>query len=129
MSISSGDRFEKQLCPNWNFLAMRSKEISLASLVKDELETLAARQEKHPVQLAGRATRARPLPHPALAARYRAEVGNLRFSLKDEARSGEATELLRELVEKTMEEPGGPSINLHGDMTAILQIASQDPRA
>jgi hypothetical protein len=94
-----------------------------ADLVRADLEAVAARQEELEELLAARPMEPRPLVHPALAGRYRAEVKSLREGLKDEARRGEAAELLRGLVGKVVftpkDEANASSINLYGDPAGI----------
>jgi len=99
-----------------------------ADLVKCELEALCARQDELKGLLASAQEPARPLLHPSMARRYRQEIRDLREALNDEKRRGEASQLLRSLIDKVVLRPtqaGALSIDLYGDLAGILEIASQ----
>ncbi len=101
-----------------------------ADLVKDDLTAVAKKQEEIEAQLADAPAQPRPLIHPAMARRYRADVKALREALGDKARQGEAAALIRSLVEKVVLTPEEAkddlAIDLYGDLAGILEIAAHD---
>jgi site-specific DNA recombinase len=101
-----------------------------AALVKDDLAAVAARQAELEEALAQAPKEPRPLIHPAMARRYRAQVKAPREALGDTARQGEAAALIRGLVEKVVLTPeegkDDLAIDLYGDLAGILEIAAHD---
>ena len=117
-----------------------------AALVKDELESIAARLETLDSVIARGSEQARPLLHPAMARRYRAEVAGLREALASSnsgagasksGHGGEPAEHVRGLIEKIVLTPwshlgkscplGGRDelkIDLYGDLAGILDLAA-----
>ncbi|MBK6897602.1 MAG: recombinase family protein [Alphaproteobacteria bacterium] len=107
-----------------------------AALVKDELESIAARLEVLDKTLAQGSEQARPLLHPTMARRYREEVAGLREALATGGSGGapgEASEHVRGLIEKIVLTPwshlGVPGrdelkIDLYGDLAGILDLAA-----
>ena len=69
---------------------------------------------------------------PGMAARYKKEIGRLIDSLNSEKDRGEATDLIRSLIEKIVltprEDRDGPIIDLYGDLAGILSIAANRDR-
>ncbi len=100
-----------------------------ASMIKDDLIRVANRQEELEELLALQKQAPKPLIHPSMASRYRAEVQNLRKALTDH-KSGEAKEHVRRLIEKIILTPKANkndlSIDLYGDLAGILRIATED---
>ena len=101
-----------------------------ASMVKDDLTNLTARQEELEDLLENHTDEPKPLLHPSMAKRYKLEVHTLRRSLNDDQNRGEASEHLRKLVEKIVltPRPGEDdlSIDLYGDLAGILTIANEE---
>ncbi|MBK9584885.1 MAG: recombinase family protein [Alphaproteobacteria bacterium] len=111
-----------------------------ARLVKDELESIAARLEALDSVIARGSEQARPLLHPAMARRYREEVAALRKALEtggSRGALGEPAEHVRGLIEKIVLTPwshlGKPcplggrdelKIDLYGDLAGILELAA-----
>ncbi|MGE0132384.1 MAG: recombinase family protein [Blastocatellales bacterium] len=104
-----------------------------ASLVKDELESIAARLEVLEKVIAQGREQVRPLIHPAMARRYREEVASLRTALSGSpaSKSGqvrETAEHVRGLIEKIVLTPiegrEDLKIDLFGDLAGILELAA-----
>ena len=107
-----------------------------AALVKDELESIAARLETLDSVIARGSEQARPLLHPAMARRYRAQVAGLReapASGGSTGAPGEPAEHVRGLIEKIVltpkphwDEAGRDElkIDLYGDLAGILDLAA-----
>ncbi|MFI0416398.1 MAG: recombinase family protein [Candidatus Thiodiazotropha sp.] len=99
------------------------------ALVKDDLERVAARQEKLEELLSCAPEEPRPLLHPAMARRYREEVRSLHKSLRLKD-SGEVREHVRALIEKIVLTPVKGkkelSLDLYGDLAGILSIAAKE---
>ena len=98
-----------------------------ASMVKDDLERVTVRQEEVKSQLETQPAN-KPLLHPAMAARFHESVRDLANVLnQDDARS-EASEHLRELVDKVVLTPKADEdslrIDLYGDLAGILNMAA-----
>ncbi len=84
---------------------------------KNELERLIASTEEAPV-----------LMHPNMGARYREEVTRLIGSLNEDQSRAEAIELIRSLIDYIVITPdrrrGGSTVDVHGDLAGILNIAA-----
>ena len=92
---------------------------------KAELEAGLSDSEEEPVRI-----------HPNMAAYYRQQVGRLRETLNDEEHRAEATELIRDLIDKIVLTPETAengrktlSIDLHGDLAGILAQAANEKKA
>jgi len=100
-----------------------------AHQIKDELEAVTRRREELGPLLEVQ-DEPRPLLHPAMAQRYRAEIKNLRACLNQDIARGEAAEHLRALIDKIVLTPTPEkkdlSIDLYGDLAEILSIASKE---
>ncbi|MDT0684713.1 recombinase family protein, partial [Roseicyclus sp. F158] len=98
-----------------------------AEQVKDRVIALDARRRNLEAELA-ETTAPSPLRyHPAMAVTYRERVGALIRGLGDDNGLEAAKDALRGLVERivlTPETDGGPSIDLHGALAALLQLAT-----
>lgn len=98
------------------------------ALIKDDLEKATDRvsELEAKIEAAGKETK-KPLLHPKMAQRYKRAVSELKTSLTDDKYSAAASEHLRALVEKIVLTPRsdqkGLSIDLHGDLAGILQLA------
>ncbi|MBK9584837.1 MAG: recombinase family protein [Alphaproteobacteria bacterium] len=108
-----------------------------AALVKDELESIAARLETLDSVIARGSEHAKPLLHPAMARRYRAEIAGLREALASSnslagasksGHGGEPAEHVRGLIEKIVLTPIAGrdelKIDLYGDLAGILDLAA-----
>ncbi|MBP7275665.1 MAG: recombinase family protein, partial [Kiritimatiellae bacterium] len=107
-----------------------------AALVKDELESIAARLETLDSVIARGSEQARPFLHPAMARRYREEVAGLREALASggsRGAPGEPAEHVRGLIEKIVLTPWSHlgqagrdelKIDLFGDLAGILELAA-----
>lgn len=99
-----------------------------ASLVKDELESLAANLERLETIIAQGSEQPRPLLHPAMARRYREEITALRDALAQTGGRGEPAEHVRGLIEKIVLTPRTGredlQIDLYGDLAGILDLAA-----
>ena len=97
-------------------------------LLKNELESVSGRLEELESLLKAK-PQARPLLYRSMAARYRAEIMNLREALNREDSRSEAAEHLRGLIEKIVLTPvsGQEALNidLHGSLAGILSVASK----
>lgn len=67
-----------------------------------------------------------PLLHPSMAEIYRSKIVALHLALNDEAARGEATDILRSLIDTILLTPGDGElrIELRGDLADILAIAT-----
>ena len=99
-----------------------------AHLLKDELESLAAKLDSLEELIARGSKEPRPLLHPAMARRYREEVAALRDALSRSGGRGEVAEQVRDLIGKIVltPKPGREDlqIDLHGDLAGILSMAA-----
>ena len=99
-----------------------------ASLVKDELESIAARLEVLETIIAQGSEQARPLLHPVMARRYREEITALRDALAQTEGRGEPAEHVRGLIKKIVLTPvvgrEDLKIDLFGDLAEILELAA-----
>jgi site-specific DNA recombinase len=98
--------------------------------VKDEMTTLGARR----IDLLGQLEAAPPpMPrlHPNIAEVYRQKIVSLGEALNDEHTSTEAGECIRELIEeiRLVPEKGKLSIQLFGELAALINLASERPRS
>ncbi len=100
-----------------------------ATVIKDELARVAARQDELAELIANQSKEPRPLIHPTMARRYHQEVEALRNALTD-GQAGEAAQHVRGLIEKIVltskEDEEELSIDLYGDLAGILRIATDD---
>tara|TARA_R110001599_G_scaffold353823_1_gene599132 strand:+ start:5542 stop:7224 length:1683 start_codon:yes stop_codon:yes gene_type:complete len=98
-----------------------------ASMVKDDLERVSARCEEVKARLDAHPA-AKPLLHPAMAARFQRSVMDLAGVLNQEDGRAEASEHLRGLVDKVVLTPkdgeDGLTIDLYGDLAGILNMAT-----
>ncbi|MCL4676982.1 MAG: recombinase family protein [Alphaproteobacteria bacterium] len=104
-----------------------------ANLVKDELESIAARLDTLEKLIAQGSEQPRPLLHPAMARRYREEIAALRDALAQTGGRGEPAEHVRGLIEKIVLTPWSHlgiagrdelKIDLFGDLAGILDLAA-----
>ena len=100
-----------------------------ASMVKDELERLAMRQDELAALMESHQEEPRPLIHPTMSRRYRNEISALTIALSNGG-AAEAREQVRGLIEKIVLTPKDGedelSLDLHGDLAGILRIASEN---
>ena len=100
-----------------------------ASMVKDELERVAKRQDELATLMESQDVEPRPLIHPTMSRRYRSEISALTSALTNGG-VAEAREQVRGLIEKIVLTPKDRedelSIDLHGDLAGILRIATED---
>lgn len=98
-----------------------------ASLVKDDLERIAARLEELDEFIASGQSEVRPFLHPSMAERYRLTIERLRESLNREDSRTEASEHLRRMIEKVVLTPikgkEDLQIDLYGDLAGILNLS------
>ena len=100
------------------------------SHLRDKMAELELRKENLASKLQERTT-SPPLLHPAMAARYRAQVLSLRAALTDRDRSVEAAEIIRGLIDRIALVPvirgerRTLEINLHGALAGILALATK----
>jgi len=98
--------------------------------IKDEMTALEARRRDLVDQL-----KAAPPPvprlHPNVAAVYREKIASLREALNAEGTRAEAAECIRGLIEeiRLVPEKGRLSIELFGQLAALLNLANQHPRS
>ncbi len=103
-----------------------------ASLVKDELEGIAARLEVLETMIAQGKETPRPLLHPTMARRYREQVAALKAALTRsggaQGRGNEPMEHVRGLIDKIVLTPEigrkNLRIDLYGDLAGILDLAA-----
>ena len=102
-----------------------------ASLVKDDLERIAARLEELDEFIKSGQSEVRPFLHPSMAERYRLAIERLRESLNREDSRTEASEHLRRMIEKVVLTPikgkEGLQIDLYGDLAGILNLSQHNP--
>lgn len=101
------------------------------SMLKDDAIRVEARTNELNRILEG--VTERPLLFTAgMAERYKLEVNGLIAALNTESKRGEATDLIRSLIDRIVLTPRegeeGPIIDLHGDLAGILSIASKNDR-
>ncbi|TNC82824.1 MAG: resolvase [Oleiphilus sp.] len=100
-----------------------------ASMVKDELERVAKRQDELAALMDSQDEEPRPLIHSTMSRRYRSEISALTSALTNGG-AAEAREEVRGLIEKIVLTPKDGedqlSIDLHGDLAGILRIAAED---
>ncbi len=100
-----------------------------ASMVKDELEQVAKRQDELAALMESHQEEPRPLIHPTMSRRYRNEISALTSALTNGG-AAEAREQVRGLIEKIVltSKVGQDelSLDLYGDLAGILKIASED---
>lgn len=100
-----------------------------ASMVKDELESVAKRQDELKTLMQSSNDESRPLIHPTMSRRYKSEIATLTNALANGG-AAEAREQVRGLIEKIVLSPQSVeddlSIDLYGDLAGILRIASED---
>ena len=99
-----------------------------ADLIKDELEKISERQSELKTLIKKESGETRPELHPSMGDRYRKAIKGLRKALKD-GKYPESKEHVRALIEKIVLTPKDDhkefSIDLHGDLAGILNIASK----
>lgn len=101
------------------------------SMLKDDAVRIEARMTELNRILEG--VTERPILFTAgMPERYRQEVSGLIDALNTESKRGEATDLIRSLIDRIVLTPRdgeeGPVIDLHGDLAGILSIASKSDR-
>lgn len=98
-------------------------------MLKDELESVAKRQNELATLMKSQDEEPRPLIHPTMSRRYRSETDSLANALAHGG-AAEAREQVRKLIEKIVLSPKNVeddlSIDLYGDLAGILRIASED---
>ena len=107
-----------------------------ASLVKDELESIASRLEVLDNTIAQGKESPRPLLHPTMALRYREQVAALRTALTRsggaQGQGNEPMEHVRGLIGKIVLTPvegrKDLRIDLYGDLAGILSVAADQDR-
>lgn len=98
-----------------------------ASMVKDDLTRVSARQEEVKALL-DKQPATKPLLHPVMASRFQRSVMDLAGVLNQEDGRAEASEHLRGLVDKVVLTPKDGkdelTIDLYGDLAGILNMAA-----
>ena len=105
-----------------------------AERVKDRMIALEDERKEIEARLEAKPKDETPLLHPAMGARYRQAVSELREALANQSAAPEAVEILRGLIERIVlhpaeDEESGFLIDIEGDLAGILSLCQASKKA